>query len=175
MLAVYPKQAAVFADHPATALILKRYLAHCEATATALIHLINRQTHTGYLGVSKNHCKGRAPQAHANIRVRRRIISGNASFVGGFVQQRQIVVGITGNKDMALAAAQRVRVEQRHAFFIQLDIRILYIQTVNVRPAPRGREQILKCFGFFTTATVGECDSHPTINSLNPLHLAFRI
>src|SRR6056297_319500 len=144
VLAVDPQKAAILADDPASALVFEVRRADREAAATALLGLLDAQSHRGDLRIGEHHGNRRAPTAGLYIRKASGVGAGDPPLVGGFVEQREFVVGIAGNEYGAVAAAKRIRVELGHAVIVEREARGLQGKAVDVRASTGCGQQVVE-------------------------------
>ncbi|KAG1249854.1 hypothetical protein G6F65_018960 [Rhizopus arrhizus] len=93
--------------------------------------------------------KRRAPQALAHLGKARGVFTCDAAFIGGFVQQRRIGIGVASDEDGRIARLHRFPVEHRHPVRIQLERGVLQAQAVHIGAAPRGDQRGVEAFGAF--------------------------
>ena len=78
----------------------------------------------GDLRVGEHDAQHCTAQALAHFGELRRVVAGDATFIGSFMQDRHIVAHVACNEDRRRAALQRVAIEQRNRVRIQFERRV---------------------------------------------------
>ena len=139
-LGVDVHRAAVLEHHPGASLVLKRHPADDRA---AILDLRPALAHHRDVGIGERHRDRRGPVTWLHGGEPRRVLPGDAAFVGGFVQQRHVGVGVSREEDRALAALHRARVVDRHAAPVTLQARALQTEPIDVGHTPRRSEHVV--------------------------------
>ena len=138
-LSINAQKTDILSDYPAAALIAEADRAHSETSLAVFLDLVNGATGGHDLWIGKYDRQRRTPNTDADLRPGTRVGAGNTAFISRFVQQRQLIVCVAGDKHRMSAALQGVTAEQRHPALVELKTGSLQVQAVHVGSTDRSR------------------------------------
>ena len=113
------------------------------------------------LWIREHDAETRAAESGVHDRKTRRVVTRDAPFIGSFVQQRNLVVGVSGDEDRRRTALHRLAIEDRDAARVERDRRVLEPEVAHVgRTSGRG-EQVVERFGACFPGEVAVVDDEP--------------
>lgn len=131
------QHAAVAQHDPRTALVAKIDFACHEGIA---FQPRERRAHQRDLRIGEHHAQCRPAHARRDLRIARGVLAGDAPFIGRFVQQGRVGVGVAGDEHRRLARLHGVAVEMRHAARIERQAGVVQIEPIDIG-TPAGRHQ----------------------------------
>jgi hypothetical protein len=114
-----------------------------DVRALAIDRQVTYRTHQRELRVAEHHRQRGAAWPHAQVGPAPGVVPGDAALIGGFVQQRPVFPGITGDEHGAVARLAGPAVVDRNTGGIARETAELQAHVVDVGAAAGGREQQL--------------------------------